>query len=116
MSPQGFREVYKDSELLALLQKEVDSLGPLIRQNVSLELSTGYLEIRHRFLDVYRRDVAKHLTTHSRPNIERGNYRARHEDCVTDAELYASGQRTDCERKGQQAASEGARASQFSCI
>ena len=39
LSPQGFREVYKDPELLALLQKEADSLGPLIRQNVSFECS-----------------------------------------------------------------------------
>ena len=57
--------------------------------------SAGYLEIRHRFIDVYRRDVAGHLTTQTRPSIQRGNIRAHHGDCVTDAELYSRQQRTD---------------------
>ena len=54
-------------------------------------LSGGYIAIRLRFYDAYRRDVLKDPTARKTENIEKGNARAHHGDAITDAKLFDDG-------------------------
>jgi len=47
----------------------------------------GYYNIRHRFIDVYRRDVRKDATEEIRARIWKGNKKAHEGDVVVDAQL-----------------------------
>jgi hypothetical protein len=57
--------------------------------------SEGYRKIRHRFLEVYRRDVLDDVDRQGRKKIGEGNEAAHDGDAVTDALLYTSGERHD---------------------
>jgi hypothetical protein len=57
----------------------------------------GYLDIRGRFLDVFKRDVLDDRSERMFRGIARGNARAHKGDAVTDAEIFMSGSRTDSE-------------------
>ena len=54
-----------------------------------------YYKIRHRFIDVYRRNVLGENTGETRGRIHDGNTTAYEGDAVTDAKLYTNGQRND---------------------
>lgn len=56
--------------------------------------SDGYLDIRERFLEVFKRDVLKWSQSSSNL-IAVGNARAHAGDCIVDAELYRLGRRDD---------------------
>ena len=112
----GEREVYgnqsginllQQSEKLAQVSRQIEDLQAQDRnqarqiqalQDQTRQLqdaSLGYRQIRHRFLDVYRRDVRRITSPQTFTSIRSGNLRAHAGDCVTDAELYASGERDD---------------------
>lgn len=57
--------------------------------------STGYLEIRQRFLDVFQKDAFNHRSRESEKNIMIGNTRAHASDCVTNAEFDEQDLRND---------------------
>ena len=57
--------------------------------------SEGYRKIRHRFLDVYHRDIRNDVDGHGREKINQGNEAAHYGDAVTDASLYTSHERYD---------------------
>ena len=55
----------------------------------------GYHGIRHRFIDVYRRDILQNVTEQGRIRINKGNVAAYGGDAITDATLYTTHQRDD---------------------
>jgi hypothetical protein len=55
----------------------------------------GYLAIRQRFLDTFRRDILNDPYAKGTPTIRAGIAAARDGDAVTDASLYTTGSRTD---------------------
>src|SRR2546421_5211899 len=59
--------------------------------------SEGYRKIRHRFLEVYRRDILDDVDRQGRKKIGEGNEAAHNGDAVTDASLYTFGERLDDE-------------------
>jgi hypothetical protein len=59
--------------------------------------SAEYLEIRQRFLDVFRRDKLGAYSPGLKSNIALGNERAHGGDAVTDAEIFVRGMRHDIE-------------------
>lgn len=68
------------------LQHRVDILTPDAER---------YYNIRHRFIDVYRRDVLGDADQEGLDRINRGNGTAHEGDAFTDARLYADGKRND---------------------
>jgi hypothetical protein len=68
------------------LQHRVDILTPDAER---------YYSIRHRFIDVYRRDVLRDVDQEGLDRIDRGNETAHEGDAFTDARLYADGKRND---------------------
>jgi len=84
----------------AELGGQVRELGGQVRelrgQVRDLALSSeGYRRIRHRFLDVYRRDVMQDVDRQGYQHIKDGNEAAHHADAVTDSALYTSNTRSD---------------------
>ena len=65
------------------------------RVNALTLASEGYRKIRHRFLEVYRRDIRGDFDSQGRQKIGEGNEVAHEGDAVTDAGLYTSGERID---------------------
>lgn len=67
------------------------------RQQIELlkQSSEGYLKIRKRYLDFYKRDILRINPTTS--DILSGNAAAHHGDAVTDATLYSIHHRSDQE-------------------
>ena len=57
--------------------------------------SEGYLKIRSRFIDVFKRDVLGQDFVFDRDTIEAGNKAAHHGDVLTDALLYTRNRRRD---------------------
>jgi hypothetical protein len=57
--------------------------------------SEGYLQIRQRFLDTFRRDILQVPEARWAPSIAAGNRAAHDGDAVTDASLYETGVRHD---------------------
>jgi hypothetical protein len=57
--------------------------------------SEGYRKIRHRFLEVYHRDIRNDVDGQGRKKIHQGNEATHHGDAVTDASLYTSHERHD---------------------
>jgi hypothetical protein len=57
--------------------------------------SEGYRKIRHRFLEVYHRDILNDVDGRGREKINQGNEAAHYGDAVTDASLYTSYERND---------------------
>jgi len=55
----------------------------------------GYLSIRHRFLDTFRRDILEDATARWTSMIQSGNAAAHDGDAVTDASLFETGSRRD---------------------
>jgi chromosome segregation ATPase len=55
----------------------------------------GYYDIRHRFIDVYRRDIRKDATDEVSARIKKGNVKAYEGDVIVDAQLYTTGRRFD---------------------
>ena len=53
----------------------------------------GYYDIRHRFIDVYRRDIRKDATEEVSARIKKGNVKAHEGDVIVDAQLYTTGRR-----------------------
>ena len=78
---------------IATLETEV---GILKSQNKELILACdGYMLIRERFLDIFRRDILKSPNAKWTTAIGAGNAAAHHGDAVTDASLYEKGRRKD---------------------
>lgn len=99
----------KDRLRLDAVEKELKSLKGLheeftrfkeIKNEEVLELQVqvkelrkscqGYLDIRHRFLDTFRRDILKDPTAKWTPMIQAGNAADHHGDAVTDVGLFES--------------------------
>jgi hypothetical protein len=59
------------------------------------QASKGYREVRHRFLEVYRRDFLGGINRQGHKKIGTGNEAAHNGDAITDAYLYTSGERHD---------------------
>ena len=55
--------------------------------------SGGYRKTRHRFLEVYRRDILDNVDKQGRRKIGEGNEAAHNGNTVTDASLCTSGER-----------------------
>ena len=87
----------KSEEQATKLKEQEEELAVHSAQIESLtESSQGYLDIRHRFLEVFCRDVKQEkLESSAHHRIFVGNKAAHHGDAVTDAYLYTSGARTD---------------------
>ncbi|CAD6570632.1 MAG: hypothetical protein ASARMPREDX12_003779 [Alectoria sarmentosa] len=90
----------RHSDQIAQLQLESKQHAQHFRElqteiRILRDAAVGYLDIRHRFIETYRRDVRKIPVTQQPPRIRQGNLRAHSGDCITDAELYATGQRDD---------------------
>lgn len=81
-----FREFKEDKD------REVLELYARIKELAAA--SQGYLNIRHRFLDTFRRDILKD-PTFNRTMIQAGNAAAHNGDAVTDACLFENGSRKD---------------------
>ncbi|OCK89838.1 uncharacterized protein K441DRAFT_680863 [Cenococcum geophilum 1.58] len=72
--------------LINRLQHRVDILTPDAER---------YYSIRHRFIDVYRRDILRDVDREGLDRIDMGNGTAHEGDAFTDARLYADGKRND---------------------
>jgi hypothetical protein len=57
--------------------------------------SQGYFKIRHRFLEVYRRDIMEGIDEEGYKLIALGNEAAHHGDAIADAALYTARERVD---------------------
>jgi predicted nuclease with TOPRIM domain len=57
--------------------------------------SEGYRKVRHRFLEVYHRDIRNDVDGQGLKKINQGNEAAHHGDAVTDVSLYTSHERND---------------------
>jgi hypothetical protein len=62
--------------------------------------SEEYRESRHRFLDVYRRDILNDVDEQGRQKIGESTEVAHNGDAVTDASLYTFGERFDVQISG----------------
>ena len=80
-----FREDKEDKE-----DKDREVLELYARIKELAAASQGYLNIRHRFLDTFRRDILKDPTFN---RTQAGNAAAHDGDAVTDAGLFESGTR-----------------------
>jgi hypothetical protein len=65
------------------------------RVNTLTKDAEGYHDIRHRFIDVYRRDVLGDHSAETRARINKGNATAHEGDAPADARLYTANQRND---------------------
>jgi len=65
------------------------------RLDLVIRSCKGYRRIRHRFLEVYRRDIMGSIYDDGYKKIEVGNQAAHHGDAIIDAALYLSGERVD---------------------
>ena len=74
-------------------QKHISSLESRVRRLV--QSSEGYLTIRRRFLDVYKRDIKAMEELKGSKAIRDGNLRAHEGDALGDAVLFDRDQRTD---------------------
>lgn len=100
---KGLKETIKDlQEVIKTIPQELNFVNLRVDESMKhritgAQVDAPYLDIRHRFLDVYRRDHGQEMLSTSASNIHRGNIRAHGGDCVVDAYLFTSGQRTDRE-------------------
>ena len=74
-------------------QAEIATL--LDRVNILTTDAEGYHGIRHRFIDVFRRDILRDIDDAGSKRIGAGNATAHEGDAITDARLYTTGQRDD---------------------
>jgi hypothetical protein len=71
------------------------STGLHRRLDLVIRSCKGYRRIRHRFLEVYRRDIMGSIRDEGYKTIDIGNQAAHHGDAIIDAALYLSGERVD---------------------
>ncbi|KAK2756579.1 hypothetical protein FQN54_005472 [Arachnomyces sp. PD_36] len=89
---KSVEELRKDHEQeTSELRQETSKLRDQVQ--VLKNSSEGYLEVRHRFLNVYRRDVMGDTSKSS--DIRQANKRVHSADVVTDRQLYMEGRRDD---------------------
>lgn len=69
--------------------------GLRTQNSVLTKSSEGFLVIRRRFLDVYKRDVVGMTDLRGSPAIFQGNVVAHHGDALTDAYIYNRDSRKD---------------------
>lgn len=74
-------------------KRQLEFLNP--RMDTLRQLSEGYLDIRRRFFDVYRRDMKHPKDKKSTKAIRDGNAAAHDGDAVADAFLFECDKRTD---------------------
>ena len=86
-------KVNKMEEEIANSKAQITDLQHRVK--VLTVASEGYRNIRHRFLDVYRRDILRDLDKQGLKYVGVGNAVAHEGDAITDAELYTSGDRHD---------------------
>jgi hypothetical protein len=85
---------------IAALRDDVATLKNTVKiheQKLSVLVTQhqGYLTIRQRFIDTYKRDVLQARPQATFHNIQAGNRAAHGGDAVTDAYLYSAGLRQD---------------------
>lgn len=78
---------------IVVLQKDVVALRKEVR--LLAQNSEGYLSIRRRFLDVFKRDIRNMQELRGSKSIRGGNVVAHHGDAVGDAFLFHHDKRTD---------------------
>ena len=76
-------------------QTERQSFDILGRIDLLNHASHGYFRIRHRFLEVYRRDIMEDIDEEGYRLIGLGNQAAHHGDAIADVSLYTSRERVD---------------------
>ena len=59
--------------------------------------SDAYMDIRNRFMDVYRRDKMNQFSSAGTKTIAKGNLKAHGGDCLIDALLFHSAKRSDAD-------------------
>lgn len=74
-------------------KRQLEFLNP--RMDTLRQLSEGYLDIRRRFFDIYRRDIKHPKEKKSTKAIRDGNAAALDSDAVADAFLFECDKRTD---------------------
>jgi hypothetical protein len=95
------REMFKtfESKIEKLEKRDADKefqIADLQDRVKTLTLaSDGYRKIRHRFLEVYRRDILDGINRQGYMKIGEGNEAAHNGDAIADAYLYTSGERHD---------------------
>ncbi len=101
---EEIEEMKKDiAILMARDKKKADQIGEHQKEIVSLkkrvkllsQSSEGYLSIRRRFLDVYKRDVKEMRGLQGSNAIREGNLAAHEGDAIGDAMLFDHDTRTD---------------------
>lgn len=65
------------------------------RVDVLTQASEGYRKIRHRFLDVFVRDILKREDKQGSKRLKEGNQAAHEADAIADAALYVFDKRSD---------------------
>jgi hypothetical protein len=86
----------RDSEVKQAAEETAHRIAVLERNVKILALkSSGYIRIRHRFLDVYRRDTAWGIGRNEQDKITAGNKVAHAGNAIDDADLYTTGERSD---------------------
>lgn len=82
---------------MAEKEKDNDRQFEILESEVQqlTDASYGYRDIRHRFLDMYSRDIKKATKTFNSGKIRSGKARAHGGECVSDTELYECGERDD---------------------
>ena len=100
---EGLEQIKRDIKILMAKDDKMTSHIEELQQNVSylesrvgclVQSSEGYLSIRRRFLEVYKRDVKMEKPENSKANQE-GNIVAHEGDALGDAALFQRDQRTD---------------------
>ncbi len=74
-------------------QKRISSLESRVK--ILTQSSEGYLSIRRRFLDTYKRDIKSMEELKGSKAIQKGNSAAHEGDALGDAEVFNRDQRTD---------------------
>ena len=93
----GNRMAEKDNQIayhqaqLAESQAQITSLQNRVHSLTAD--AEGYYDIRHKFIDVYCRDVRKDATKEVHARIKKGNEKAHEGDVIVDAQLYTTGRR-----------------------
>jgi hypothetical protein len=83
---------------LKVKYKELEVRYDEVETKLSLVASScdGYLNIRNRFVAVFRRDILEQRSAVDRQIVMDGNIDSHHGDGLTDALLFEQGMRSDC--------------------
>lgn len=81
--------------ILEKLRKLEDKLEKMDERAKTTSLSGGCRKIRHRYIEVYKRDILGIIDREGRKKLDEGSIAAHGGDAIADADLYTSGERND---------------------